>query len=305
MKVVQETIDPNRAHMYLERAANAGQKQRHLSEKRVERFANAMLAGQWHLTHQTIGLDSEGVLIDGQHRLAAVVQSGTTQQFLVVYESDPETFDVIDTGTARTAGDTLAIAGYTNVNVLSASARMLMAYDTIKGTKNTLGSASSKMTTADVLRLVESKRGELLMASTGEGASLAGVFGRHGSKTWLTTAVVLLMESDVPKEIAAEFLTKLRTGEMLKAGSPILAMRRWLMSETGWVSNSHSIRNTIGIAVFIKTVNAWLGKDERKISVFRVGTEIMPEIVMPGKTNPLTAGTYEDELELEKAGAIA
>jgi hypothetical protein len=284
--------------MLLERSRNAGQKQRHLSERRVEKFANAMLKGQWHLTHQTIGLDSNGILIDGQHRLAAVVASDTVQQFLVVYESDPDTFDVIDTGAARSPSDSLAIAGYTNVNILAASARMLIAYEQIKGTKITLGSAGRVLTTADVMRMVESERGELLMASIGEGDALARGFGRNGAKTWLSAAVVLLMESDVPKDVAMEFLTKLRTGEMLAGGDPILAMRKWMMSDGGWISNSHSLRNQIGIAVFIKTVNAWLVKDTKKIAVFKPTVEVMPEIVVP--ENRLTAGTYPEETAVER-----
>jgi hypothetical protein len=302
MKVVQETIDAKRAHELLDQAVRNGQKQRHLSEKRVAKFANAMLAGQWQLTHQAIAIDGQGVLIDGQHRLAAVVRSGTKQDFLVAYESEPATFDVIDTGQARTASDTLAIAGYTNVNVLSAAARMLLSYDDIKGTKNSLGSAATKYTSADILNFLESPRGETLMACVSEGSALAGVFGRYGAKTWLTAAVVVLMESDVHKDIAKEFLTKLRTGEMLAAGSPILAMRRWLMSDGGWVSNNHSQRNTIGIAVFIKTLNQWLAKDRKQVALFRVGTDIMPTIQQP--ENFLTAGTYGDDertpLEIEE-----
>lgn len=293
MKVVQETIDAKRAHELLDGAVRSGQKQRHLSEKRVQKFSNAMLAGQWQLTHQAIAIDSDGILIDGQHRLAAVIRSGTSQEFLVAYESESATFDVIDTGQARTASDTLAIAGYTNVNVLSASARMLMSYDDVKGTKGTMSGAASKYTSADILGFLESKRGEILMASISEGSSLAQVFSRYGAKTWLTAAVVLLMESDVHKDIAKEFLTKLRTGEMLAAGSPILAMRRWMMSDGGWVSNNHTQRPMIGIAVFIKTLNAWLAKDRRQLAIFRVGSEIMPVIKTP--EDFLTAGTYGDD----------
>lgn len=293
MKVVVEKVDAKRAHQLLDAAVRAGQKQRHLSEARVSKFARAMSDGQWQLTHQGIALDKDGVLIDGQHRLAAVIRSNTTQEFLVAYESAPDTFDVIDTGQARTAADILSIAGYVNVNQVSAAARILLAYDLVKGTKSNISSAGRQFTNADILKLVESSRGDILVHAAAEAGTIAGTFGRFGARSWLTAGIVLLMESGVHRDIAREFLQKLRTGEMLAAGSPILAMRRWVMSDGGWVSNPAGDRQTVGLGVFIKTLNAWLVKDRRNLAVFKVGTEFMPEIKLP--EDFLTAGTYGDD----------
>lgn len=302
MKVVQEKVDATRARELLDTASKAGQRQRHLSERRVERYARAMEKGDWRLTHQAIAIDKHGVMNDGQHRMAAVIKSDTVQEFLFVYDTDPDMFDVIDTGAARTAADTLSIAGYGNVNQLAAGARMLMAYDVVKGTKQRLTSVTGQYSNADVHAFMETPRGEILMAALHEAAVLANVFGRYGSKTWLSAAITLLMESDVHRDIAAEFLTKLRTGEMLTAGSPILAMRRWMMSDTGWAAASQNDRSTQGVAVFIKTLNAWLAKEHRMVSVFKAGIEFMPVITLP--EGFLTAGTYGDDertpLEIEE-----
>ena len=41
-------------------------------------IARDMKAGHWRLTHQGIAFDPAGVLIDGQHRLWAIVESDTT-----------------------------------------------------------------------------------------------------------------------------------------------------------------------------------------------------------------------------------
>jgi hypothetical protein len=296
MKVVVETIDARRAHALLDTAARAGQKQRHLSEKRVEKFARAMVEGQWQLTHQGIGIDKDGVLIDGQHRLAAVIRSNTEQQFLVAYEADAQTFDVIDTGQARTAADILSIAGYANVNQISAAARILLSYDLVKGTKGNIASAGRQFTNADILNFVEGPRGDILVHAVNEATNIAGQAGRFGARSWLSAGVVLLLESGVHKDIAKEFLTKLRTGEMLAAGSPILAMRRWIMSDGGWVSNTASDRQTVGLAVFIKTLNAWLAKDRRNLAMFKPGVEFVPEIKLP--EGFLTMGSYGDDERL-------
>ena len=279
MKVVEETIGPKRAQELLSAAAD--QRQRHLSSPRVKKFAAAMKAGEWRLTHQPIAIDSHGVLIDGQHRMAAIVQSAAKCQFLVAYESDAQTFDVIDTGQARTAADSLAIAGYTNVNVLAASVRLLLTYPSIVGTKSNLSSAGRNVTTAQIIEYLESEQGSVVPHAATEADAIARMWGRYGAKTWLTAAVTLALQSGLQRDILAEFLSKLRTGEMLAAGSPILAMRRWVMSDGGWISNPAGERQTMGIAVFIKTLNGWLAREHRNLALFRVGMEFMPEITLP------------------------
>lgn len=296
MKVVVEKIDPNRAAELLRAAERAGQRQRLLQSSRVDKFATAMQRGQWRLTHQAIAIDEHGILIDGQHRMQAVVRSDTTQEFLVAYAADPDSFDVIDTGAARKAADTLQIAGYTNANQLASAARILLAYELVKGTKNGIATAGRIFTNADIVRFMEGSRGDILVHAATEAGAIASAFGRYGARTWLAAGITLLMESGVHRDVAQEFLVRLRTGEMLAAGSPILAMRRWVMSDGGWVSNTGNDRQTVGLAVFIKTLNAWLAKDRRNLAVFRAGTEFMPEIKLPESF--LTAGTYGEDDEL-------
>jgi hypothetical protein len=46
---------------------------RNLSGSRVDTYATDMLVDKWHLTHQGLAFDTEGVLMDGQHRLNAVI----------------------------------------------------------------------------------------------------------------------------------------------------------------------------------------------------------------------------------------
>jgi hypothetical protein len=83
---------------------------RPLSKDAVRDIVDRMKKGQWVVTHQGLGFDFNGDLVDGQHRLAAVVQSGITHRYLLTYDLDPQTFDHIDVGGkgARTAADLLA-----------------------------------------------------------------------------------------------------------------------------------------------------------------------------------------------------
>lgn len=57
---------------------------RKVNDKRVSAYASIMLNGGWMATGQPIIVSKEGMLIDGQHRLNAVVRAGVAVDFLVV-----------------------------------------------------------------------------------------------------------------------------------------------------------------------------------------------------------------------------
>lgn len=63
--------------------STANVKNRKLRVRTVDAFAADMRRGKWHTTHQGIAFDEAGNLLDGQHRLAAIVKSGCTIEILV------------------------------------------------------------------------------------------------------------------------------------------------------------------------------------------------------------------------------
>jgi len=72
MKTLVESISPTRAKEIL--LANNGN--RLISWGWVRKLAGMMTRGEWLLTHQGIAFDVYGVLIDGQHRLEAIIIAG-------------------------------------------------------------------------------------------------------------------------------------------------------------------------------------------------------------------------------------
>jgi hypothetical protein len=50
----------------------------------VDYFAEQMKSGQWQHHYHSISFDKNGKLLNGRHRLLAVIQSGQTVQMLVV-----------------------------------------------------------------------------------------------------------------------------------------------------------------------------------------------------------------------------
>lgn len=82
-----------------------------------------MRRGDWLVTHQGIAFDTRGVLVDGQHRLAAVVEADVTVKIAVFTDVEPDTFDVLDTGKKRNAADVLAIEAEKSATLLAAMVR--------------------------------------------------------------------------------------------------------------------------------------------------------------------------------------
>lgn len=117
-----EMISPRRAAELL--AANTAN--RKIRRAVVERYARDMAAGRWNFDGSPIRFSKGGELIDGQHRLTALIESGVTLPFVVIYDLALEVRDSIDTGAGRSAGDVLQFNGYADSYATAAIARVVM-----------------------------------------------------------------------------------------------------------------------------------------------------------------------------------
>lgn len=85
LDVTVETINPSEAQAYLDNNA----KHRPIKDKKVAEYMAEMQDGHWKLNGKTICFDSTGRLLNGQHRLSAVVRSGVPLTTVVVRGLDP------------------------------------------------------------------------------------------------------------------------------------------------------------------------------------------------------------------------
>lgn len=79
----------------------------------VNSYARAMLSGKWNLTHQGIAFDTNGDLIDGQHRLKAVITAGIPVEMNVtvgVERKEGELLE-IDVGRSRSYKNIMMMSG--------------------------------------------------------------------------------------------------------------------------------------------------------------------------------------------------
>lgn len=100
-----ETITPEQASKYLMRNTS----NRQLRTSLVSKYTKDMEAGNWCLSHQGIAFNCDGTLLDGQHRLKAVLQSGVTVKMLVARNVDSKSQLVMDDHARRSASDSLSL----------------------------------------------------------------------------------------------------------------------------------------------------------------------------------------------------
>lgn len=79
------------------------------SQAHVAKLEKAILEGHWKMTGDPIRFSKTGKLLDGQHRLQAILNSGKTVTCVVMSDLDDEIFDVLDSGKGRQKSDVLFI----------------------------------------------------------------------------------------------------------------------------------------------------------------------------------------------------
>lgn len=99
------TITPESATNWL----RANQHNRPVRRRHVAFLASEIIKGNWQVNGQTIIISENEQVLDGQHRLLAIIESGRQIQSLVVYGVNEKAFKTIDTGAVRTGADALVL----------------------------------------------------------------------------------------------------------------------------------------------------------------------------------------------------
>ena len=112
--VVFMQITPTMAENWLE---NANVSNRKISDAHVDRLARDMKEGRWVQTHEGIAFDHHGILLDGQHRLWAIIEADRTVAMNVWFNLSPQARMAIDSGKSRSMVDVLRLgSGDSQIN---------------------------------------------------------------------------------------------------------------------------------------------------------------------------------------------
>lgn len=228
----------------------------------VDFYAKEMSSGNWKEdTGETIKFSKEGKLLDGQHRLMAVIQSGIGQNFHFVHGLDESTFQVLDTGAKRSPGDILNIAG---INDGGAIASIISSHNRLKNGKFHRSASSdrgksSALSPADILRIYN--QNPAMWDSIKNRADFYYRSISHVLERSLLGGLYTLFHHVSPTD-ADDFMTQLSTGENVTNKS-ILLLRKKLIDAK--ISPQFTMPVDVKIGIIIKTWNYFRQGKELKI----------------------------------------
>lgn len=121
-------ITPERAQELLD--GSNGFQNRKLKRRLVDKMVRDIQAGEFVLNGESIKIDSQGQVIDGQHRLRACIQAARSIQTVLVQGVATEAYRTVDHGAARGFSDTLRMEGRKNAAALSGAVLLVWRIET-------------------------------------------------------------------------------------------------------------------------------------------------------------------------------
>ncbi len=97
---------------------------RSIRAARVNQYARDMAEGRWTVGADLVCFDPDGHLLNGQHRLTAIVQSGATVTLIVQWNTPRTAMPNMDNGAGRSAADLLSWNGESSAALLASSAKL-------------------------------------------------------------------------------------------------------------------------------------------------------------------------------------
>lgn len=264
-----ERITPDTAAAMLETNVNN-------RNKKNEPLAIAMKNGEWRLNGDAIRFSSDGVLLDGQHRLLAIIASGIAVDTIVIRGLDPDSQVTIDSGVKRQVADFLKMRGYKDASKVGAIGVSLMKVDNVglKMSYGHTGYANSRLTTTSILDYIE-RNYETRIAPI---VRLCDRFTRE-FRCVRTGMVAPLIDRFIRIDVDDTYCFIEQVTGMRAQCQPVQMLVKRLNDEDKDKQSKLS-PNTIA-ALIVKTWNAYMQGEEIKALRYRMGgskPESFPEI---------------------------
>lgn len=248
MKMEVITMTPEWAQEIL---ATWNTKNRYMRPGVVQKYAHSIKTGQWKLTPEVVAVGSDGVLLNGQHRLAAVIETNMPVQIAMATNCDPEIFSVLDTGVARAAADVLHMKGASSSTSMAAGLKSYLFFQQYPD-KMWTGAGVISPTHSEIGALFDERQDDAAFASSVASSTHAAC--RQANKSALIAFALLCLDAGHDQESISEFCRMLGTAIGLTDRSPILRLRQALTN--GVLANRRPL-NQIQLACLIKAFNYW------------------------------------------------
>lgn len=237
----------------------------------LNRIKRALVNQRWQINGETIIFDHDGRLLEGQHRLQAVIDAQETVWTLIVHGIDRDRFKTMGQGSKRTAGDILGIQGVKNATHIAAALRWVYRYETGQMTNAHPNITDDELT--DTLPMHAAILDSIPFGKKCHGIAAPGMatalhyLCRTGPQPEQQEPVRRPGRPPVVKESwdkgdpqrrkgqADHFFWSLATGENLQPGDPILVVRNRIVQPKGPKRTRLILRDEAKAPMFINTWN--------------------------------------------------
>ena len=221
----------------------------------VEVLVRDMLSGNWRITGDTIKVDSMGRLVDGQHRLMAVVQSGLAVEMAVAYGVTlDDALMAVDAGVKRSASDMLSMHGFSHANNLASVTRNVIAYRMGRPFDSSIMVSNSEIL----------ERAEQDTEGLTEAVRIGGRVHTSLSASLSVTGTIAYLAGNLDREDRDDFFEALITGVGLSENDPIRALRSRLEKDAAKRGQANPRMSRKYLAAL--TIKSW--------NMYRTGSEV-------------------------------
>ena len=225
------------------------EKNRNISIYHCGRISEAITRGEWKINNDSICVDKDGALINGQHRCNAVVSTGISVPVLYSSGYEPDDIFAIDQGIKkRSLSDSLSVRGYSHSIIRGSALNWLNIYILSAYLKKSADTVSRRAVTSTA-GMIEAERHERILPS------LKYIVKLHKNCPFSVSAGMMVFLhyafSQDDEYMAGQFMESLLLGVNISAGSPIVKMRNKL------IINSARIKKEPRHILFIMVIKTW------------------------------------------------
>lgn len=219
-------VSPAQAKLWL----GSNVRNRSIRDRQVKQFADDMRTGKWLETHQGIAFYNDGTLADGQHRLAAIVESNVPVKLLVTTGLPVESAHCIDQNRPRMAHDAIHISGqaeWINKNIV-ALVRFLLAK---------MGSNPTAFSVTQILDYANRHKNLLMLVD-----EITSCKKRYYTHSGICASYFCALAAGVPEEKIRRFASIMLNGEIAgQHENAVIRLREFLVtSKNCWVGQARN-----------------------------------------------------------------
>jgi hypothetical protein len=247
--VTEETITPTLAEKMLVNADS----NRRAREAVVDDLARLLEQGKFVDAGSSIIFDRDGRMIDGQHRLKAIVKSGVPFRFIIVLGVDKKSQTYINSGIPNRLSDIFQFKGEKDAARLASTLSWVWRYESGYALKHQTNPPR------DIAMELLEKHPEI--RNSIQDVKTIGKFIHPAPAAFCH---YLFHKKD--PAMAREFFDKLKSGESLTKGDPILALRNAIINRSMTKKN---VRNYHHLVMLVRAWNTM--RRGKKITCMRFG----------------------------------